>query len=181
MGGRDACSQRDQSGGASRETAHSVDHTQADYLGYLPADLPEAHQYRAGRSCRGGGAASPHRRRRAGYPQHLDRLPRDRGILQDGGPGVREEEPGLKLETLSSQLREMEQKITASIPTDTGPDLFDIVRNITISLADANLLPPNPPKVMSLLKSKAFHLVVVEYNTWKGQSPDGGRTSGAGE
>jgi multiple sugar transport system substrate-binding protein len=89
--------------------------------------------------------------------------------------------PGFKLETLSSQLREMEQKITASIPTDTGPDLFDIARNITISLADANLLPPNPPKVMSLLKSKAFHLVVVEYNIWKGQSPDGGRTSGAGE
>jgi multiple sugar transport system substrate-binding protein len=77
--------------------------------------------------------------------------------------------PGFQLETLSSQLREMEQKLTASIPTDTGPDLFDIGRNITISFADAGLLPPNPPKVMSLVKSKAFHPVVVEYNTWKGQ------------
>ncbi len=77
--------------------------------------------------------------------------------------------PGFQLETLSSQLREMEQKLTASIPTDTGPDLFDIGRNITISLVDAGLLPPNPPKVMSLVKSKAFHPVVVEYNTWKGQ------------
>ena len=54
--------------------------------------------------------------------------------------------PGFKLETLSSQLREMEQKIAAAVPTETGPDLFDIARNITISLADANLLPPNPPK-----------------------------------
>jgi len=77
--------------------------------------------------------------------------------------------PGFQLETLSSQLREMEQKLTASIPTDTGPDLFDIGRNITISFADAGLLPPNPPKVMSLVKSKSFHPVVVEYNTWKGQ------------
>ena len=77
--------------------------------------------------------------------------------------------PGFQLETLSSQLREMEQKLTASIPTDTGPDLFDIGRNITISFVDAGLLPPNPPKVMSLVKSKAFHPVVVEYNTWKGQ------------
>jgi len=77
--------------------------------------------------------------------------------------------PGFQLETLSSQLREMEQKLTASIPTDTGPDLFDIGRNITISFADAGLLPPNPPKVMSLVKSKAFHPVVLEYNTWKGQ------------
>lgn len=77
--------------------------------------------------------------------------------------------PGFQLETLSSQLREMEQKLTASIPTDTGPDLFDIGRNITISFADAGLLPPNPSKVMSLVKSKSFHPVVVEYNTWKGQ------------
>ncbi len=77
--------------------------------------------------------------------------------------------PGFQLETLSSQLREMEQKLTASVPTDTGPDLFDIGRNITISFCDAGLLPPNPPKVMSLVKSKAYHPVVVEYNTWKGQ------------
>jgi multiple sugar transport system substrate-binding protein len=77
--------------------------------------------------------------------------------------------PGFKLETLSTQLREMEQKITTSVPTNTGPDLFDIGRNITISFADAGLLPENPPKVMTLLKSKAFHPVVVEYNTWKGK------------
>ncbi len=77
--------------------------------------------------------------------------------------------PGFQIETLSSQLREMEQKLTASVPTDTGPDLFDIGRNITISFVDAGLLPPNPPKVMSLVKGKAFHPVVVEYNTWKGQ------------
>ncbi len=77
--------------------------------------------------------------------------------------------PGFKLETLSSQLREMEQKLTAAIPTDTGPDLFDIGRNISLIFAEGGLFPPNPPKVMSLVKSKAFHPVVVEYNTWKGQ------------
>ncbi len=77
--------------------------------------------------------------------------------------------PGFQLETLSSQLREMEQKLTAAIPTDTGPDLFDIGRNISLIFADGGLLPPNPPKVMSLVKSKAFNPVVVEYNTWKGQ------------
>jgi multiple sugar transport system substrate-binding protein len=76
--------------------------------------------------------------------------------------------PGFKLETLSTELRGMEQKITAAVPTDTGPDLFDISRNIALSLIDANLLPPNPPAVMALVKS-AFHPVTVEYNTWKGQ------------
>ena len=77
--------------------------------------------------------------------------------------------PSFKLETLSADIRSMEQKIAAAIPTDTGPDLFDVSRNIILSLADANLVPPNPPKVMTLLKSKAFHPSVVEFNTWKGQ------------
>jgi multiple sugar transport system substrate-binding protein len=77
--------------------------------------------------------------------------------------------PGFKLETLSSQLREMEQKLTAAIPTDTGPDLFDIGRNISLNFADAGILPENPPKVMSLVKSKAYPAVVVDYNTYKGK------------
>jgi multiple sugar transport system substrate-binding protein len=77
--------------------------------------------------------------------------------------------PGFKLETLSSQLREMEQKLTAAVPTDTGPDLFDIGRNISLTFADAGILPENPPKVMSLVKSKAYPAVVVEYNTYKGK------------
>jgi len=77
--------------------------------------------------------------------------------------------PGFKLETLSSQLREMEQKLTAAVPTDTGPDLFDIGRNISLTFADAGILPENPPKVMSLVKSKAYPAVVVDYNTYKGK------------
>jgi multiple sugar transport system substrate-binding protein len=77
--------------------------------------------------------------------------------------------PGFKVETLSSQLREMEQKLSAAVPTDTGPDLFDIGRNISLNFADAGLLPENPPKVMALVKSKAYPEVVVQYNTWKGK------------
>ncbi|PYM63993.1 MAG: hypothetical protein DMD79_07345 [Candidatus Rokuibacteriota bacterium] len=77
--------------------------------------------------------------------------------------------PGFKLETLSSQLREMEQKLTAAIPTDSGPDIFEIGRNISIQFADAGLLPETPPKVMTLLKSKAYNPVVVEYGMWKGK------------
>ena len=96
-------------------------------------------------------------------------FPEIEAFYKKAGDEYAKTHPGFKLETLSSQLREMEQKIATAIPTDTGPDLFDIARNITISLADANLLPPNPPKVVALLKSKAFHPVVVEYNTWKGQ------------
>ena len=78
--------------------------------------------------------------------------------------------PGFTLETLSSPLRELEQTLKASIPTDTGPDLFEIGRNAAITFADAGLLPPNPPNVMALLESKAYNPVVVEYGTWKGRT-----------
>ena len=90
-------------------------------------------------------------------------------FYKKAGEEYAKKNPGFKLETLSSELRGMEQKIAAAIPTDTGPDLFDVSRNIALTLIDANLLPPDPPKVMSLLKSNAFHPVTVEYNTWKGQ------------
>ena len=76
---------------------------------------------------------------------------------------------GFRLETLSSQMREMEQKLMAAVPTDTGPDLFDVGRFISISFADAGLLPPNPPKVMELVKSKAYNPAVVSFNTSRGQ------------
>ncbi len=95
--------------------------------------------------------------------------PENEPFLKKAAEEYAKTHPGFKLEILASQLREMEQKVSASVPTETGPDLFDISRAITISLADAGLLPPNPPKVMALLTSKAFHPVVVEYNTWKGQ------------
>jgi multiple sugar transport system substrate-binding protein len=77
---------------------------------------------------------------------------------------------GFKLEILSSPLRELEQKLKASIPIDTGPDLFEISRGTAITFADAGLLPPNPPNVTALLESKAYNPVVVEYGMWKGRT-----------
>ncbi len=95
--------------------------------------------------------------------------PENEPFLKKAGEEYAKTHPGFKLEVLSSQLREMEQKVASAIPTDTGPDLFDISRAITISLADAGLLPPNPPQVMALLRSKAYDPVAVTFNSWKGQ------------
>ena len=77
--------------------------------------------------------------------------------------------PGFTLETLSSPLREFEQKLKTAIPTDTGPDLFDAGRLTTLAFIEAGLLPPNPPSVTALLQSKAYDPVVAEYGTWKGR------------
>ena len=88
--------------------------------------------------------------------------------------------PGFRLETLSSTLREMEAKVSAAIPADSGPDIFDISRTITIGLSDADLLPPNPPKVAAFVKSGVYDQAVVDWITWKGKTygipmMDGGR------
>jgi multiple sugar transport system substrate-binding protein len=78
--------------------------------------------------------------------------------------------PGFTLETLSLPLREFEQKLKTSIPADIGPDLFDAGRLTTLAFVDAGLLPPNPPNVTALVKSKAYNPIVTEYGTWKGRT-----------
>ena len=105
-------------------------------------------------------AQPAHQRGGAGDAEHLVGLPRDRAVLQEGRRGVRQDASRLQArDALEPTSASMEQKITAAIPTETGPDLFDVSRNIILSLADANFVPPDPPKVMALLKSNAFHPV----------------------
>ena len=43
----------------------------------------------------------------------------------------------------STSLREAEQKLSAAVPTGTGPDLFDIGTNISVNFIAADLIKPN--------------------------------------
>ena len=52
--------------------------------------------------------------------------------------------PGFKLNVLSTTLREAEQKLSAAIPTGTGPDIFDIGSNISIKFIGAGFSIPIP-------------------------------------
>ncbi len=78
--------------------------------------------------------------------------------------------PGVTVQVLSTSLREFEQKLTASIPTGSGPEVFDVGPYIAIKLVDAGLLPANPKDMDSYLKSGAWSKFAVNYSTIKGKT-----------
>src|SRR2546428_10644141 len=57
-----------------------------------------------------------------------------------------------KFTFFSTSLREAEQKLSAAVPTGTGPDIYDIGTNSSIKFIDGGLLSPNPPDVDQYLK-----------------------------
>lgn len=78
--------------------------------------------------------------------------------------------PGVTVKVLSTSLRDFEQKLTASIPTGTGPEIFDVGPYIAIKLIDAGLLPENPKDIDSYLKSGAWSDFSVKYVTVNGKT-----------
>lgn len=78
--------------------------------------------------------------------------------------------PGVEVNLLSSSLREMEQKLSAAMPTGTGPDIFDIGSGISIRFIDANLLDANPAEIDAYLKSGAWNKFTVDWFTVKGRT-----------
>ncbi len=88
----------------------------------------------------------------------------------------------VKFTILSTSLREHEQKLSAAVPTGTGPDVYDVGANIAVKFIDGGFLSPNPPGVDSYLKSGAWNSFVVNYLTIKGKTyglplQDGSRAS----
>jgi len=71
--------------------------------------------------------------------------------------------PGVTVSLFSTSLREVEQKLSAAVPTGTGPDIYDIGTNISIKFINGGLLDPNPPDVVAYLKSGAWDPAVVEF------------------
>src|SRR6266404_1971715 len=78
--------------------------------------------------------------------------------------------PEIKFTVFSTSLREMEQKLSAAVPTGTGPDIFDIGTNITINFIEAGLLDPNPADIDQYLKAGAWNKFLVDFVSVKGKS-----------
>jgi len=90
--------------------------------------------------------------------------------------------PNVKVTILSTTLREHEQKLSAAVPTGTGPDIYDVGSNISAKFIDGGFLDPNPPNVDRYLKSGAWSPFVVNYMTINGKTyglplDDGSRAS----
>jgi len=78
--------------------------------------------------------------------------------------------PNVKFTYYTTSLRETEQKLSASVPTGTGPDIFDIGTNISFNFIDANLIEPNPPAIDKYLKGGAWNKFVVDFCTINGKT-----------
>lgn len=77
---------------------------------------------------------------------------------QSVADGYRKTHPNVQFSFFSTSLREAEQKLTAAVPTGTGPDIYDIGTNITVNFIDNGLLNPNPPAIDQYLKGGGWTL-----------------------
>jgi multiple sugar transport system substrate-binding protein len=78
--------------------------------------------------------------------------------------------PEVKFTVFSTSLREMEQKLSAAVPTGTGPDIYDIGTNITVNFIEAGLIDPNPADIDTYLKSGPWNKFLVDFVTLKGKT-----------
>src|SRR5579859_4882344 len=79
--------------------------------------------------------------------------------------------PEVKCTVFSTSLREAEQKLTAAVPTGTGPDIYDIGTNISINFIESGLIDPNPADVDKYLKTPgAWNKFVVDFFTINGKT-----------
>ena len=77
-------------------------------------------------------------------------------LYQAVGADYAKAHPGVSFDFFSTSLREAEQKLTAAVPTGTGPDIYDIGTNISVNFIDNGLIDPNPPDIDAYLKSGAW-------------------------
>jgi multiple sugar transport system substrate-binding protein len=78
--------------------------------------------------------------------------------------------PDIKFTVFSTSLREMEQKLSAAVPTGTGPDIFDIGTNISINFIEAGLIEPNPADIDEYLKSGPWNKFLVDFVSVNGKT-----------
>jgi|SRR5579872_4693285 len=78
--------------------------------------------------------------------------------------------PEVKCTVFSATLREAEQKLTAAVPTGTGPDIYDIGTNISVNFIESGLIDPNPADVDKYLKSGVWNKFVVDFFTINGKT-----------
>ncbi len=77
---------------------------------------------------------------------------------------------GVKCTVFSTSLREAEQKLSAAVPTGTGPDIYDIGTNISVNFIESGLIDANPADVDAYLKSGAWNKFVVDFFTLNGKT-----------
>jgi multiple sugar transport system substrate-binding protein len=76
--------------------------------------------------------------------------------------------PGFELDVLTAPLREFEQKLSATIPSDTASDIIEISAYTNAKFISAGLIPPAPAKVKAFFDApgrySAFAKADISYD-----------------
>ncbi len=97
-------------------------------------------------------------------------FPEVQPFYQEVADAYTQRHPEVKFTVFSTSLREMEQKLSAAVPTGTGPDIYDIGTNITVNFIEAGLIDPNPADIDQYLKSGPWNKFLVDFVTLKGKT-----------
>ncbi len=80
--------------------------------------------------------------------------------------------PDVEVEVLAYDLRDFEQKLSVTIPTDTVADMIEISNYAIRKFVEAGFIPPNPPDIDAMLKGGSYSQFAI------GQSAYGDDTYG---
>ncbi len=96
-------------------------------------------------------------------------FPEMEGFYQHVAKDYMAEHPNVTIETLSHPLREFEQKLSATIPSDTAADLIEISTYAMQKFIEAGLIPKTPAKVKDYLEGgNRYSAFMQNNNTYQG-------------
>jgi len=78
--------------------------------------------------------------------------------------------PNVNIDVSTYKLREVERKLSVSIPTGTGPDIFQRMPYIGQRFVEGGYIRPLPPDLDALLRSKAYTPYHVYFASYKGKT-----------
>ena len=77
--------------------------------------------------------------------------------------------PEVSVEVVTHPLREYEQKLSATIPSNTAADIIDVSVYANQKFIEAGFIPKNPPKVLEFIKkSGRYSKFALGNNTYQG-------------
>jgi len=97
----------------------------------------------------------------SGYPEQEP-------FIKHAGAEYAKTHPNVRVEVLTNPLREYEQKLSASIPSDTAADILDVSNYAMRKFVEANLIPPLAGNALSFVNASgrysAFTREVLNWN-----------------
>lgn len=75
--------------------------------------------------------------------------------------------PDVEIKILAYNLRDFEQKLAATIPTDTVADIVEIAAQVMRKFFESGFIPSNPPEIDAILKGGSYSQIAIDNLTYR--------------